>query len=142
VGDPVKIETGMVGIPVQFRLIIYSKEFFMNQGLGLLVYPVKDIAQAKALYSKLLGIEPYYDGPYYVGFKVGDLEIGLDPNGHNAGLTGPIGYWQVNDIQKSLQVLLDAGAQVQQGVKDVGGGMLIAWVKDADGNITGLRQLP
>ena len=80
--------------------------------------------------------------PYYVGFKVGDQEIGLDPNGHNKGMTGPVGYWEVNDIKKSLQLLLDAGAQMQQEVKDVGGGKLTASVKDADGNIIGLIQSP
>ncbi len=112
----------------------------MNQGISLFVYPVKDIAQAKTLYSKLLGVEPYVDSAYYVGFRVGDQEIGLDPNGHNKGMTGPIGYRSVSDIRESLQLLLDAGAQVQQEVTDVGGGMLIAWVKDADNNLIGLRQ--
>ena len=114
----------------------------MNQGIRLLIYPVKDIARAKTLYSKLLGIEPYVDEAYYVGFRVGDQEIGLDPNGHNAGMTGPVGYWHVNDIKKSLKLLLDAGAQAQQEVKDVGGGKLIASVKDADSNIIGLIQSP
>jgi predicted enzyme related to lactoylglutathione lyase len=114
----------------------------MNQGISLFIYPVKDLAQAKAFYSKLLGIKPYVDGAYYVGFKVGDQEIGLDPNGHSKGMTGPVGYLQVADINKSLQSLLDAGAKTQQEVTDVGGGMLIAWVKDADGNIIGLRQFP
>ena len=114
----------------------------MNQGIRTVIYPVKDIAQAKTLYSKLLGVEPYMDEAYYVGFKVGDLEIGLDPNGHSQGMTGPVGYWHVNDIKKSLQSLLDAGAQVHQEVKDVGGGKLIASVKDADSNIIGLIQLP
>lgn len=114
----------------------------MNQGISLFVYPVKDIAQAKTLYSKLLGVEPYVASTYYVGFRVGDQEIGLDPNGHHKGMTGPIGYCQVDDIQNSLQVLLDAGAQTQQEVTDVGGGMLIAWVKDADNNLIGLRQFP
>ncbi len=109
----------------------------MNQGIRTVIYPVKDIAQAKTLYSKLLGIEPYTDEAYYVGFRVGDQEIGLDPNGHKAGMTG---YYHVNDIKKSLQLLLDAGAQAQQEVKDVGGGRLIASVKDADGNIIGLIQ--
>jgi len=112
----------------------------MNQGIKVFICPVKDIAQAKTLYSKLLGIEPYVDGAYYVGFKVGDQELGLDPNGHNKGMTGPVGYWQVNDIKKSLQSLLDAGAQMQEEVKDVGGGKLIASVKDADSNIIGLIQ--
>ena len=55
-------------------------------------------------------------------------------------MTGPVVYYHVSDIQQSLQALLDAGAHVQQEVKDVGGGRLTAWVKDADGNITGLMQ--
>jgi predicted enzyme related to lactoylglutathione lyase len=111
----------------------------MNQGIKTIIYPVKDLAHAKALFSKLLGIEPYADGPYYVGFRVGDQEIGLDPNGHKQGMTG---YYHVDDIKKSLQSLLDAGAQVQQEVKDVGGGRLTASVKDADDNIIGLIQEP
>jgi len=114
----------------------------MNQGIRTVIYPVKDIVQAKTLYSKLLGVEPYMDEVYYVGFRVEDQEIGLDPYGHNKGMTGPVGYFHVSDIQQSLQALLDAGAHVQQEVKDVGGGKLIAWVKDADGNIIGLLQLP
>ena len=57
-------------------------------------------------------------------------------------MTGPVGYWQVNDIKKSLQSLLDTGAQMQQEVKDVGEGKLTASVKDTDGNITGLIQEP
>jgi len=114
----------------------------MDQGFSVVIYPVSDLAQAKALYRTLLGVEPYVDEAYYVGFRVGDQEIGLDPHGHRKGMTGPVGYWQVNDIQTSLRQLLEGGAQVQQAVQDVGGGKLIAWVKDADGNITGLVQSP
>jgi len=112
------------------------------QGIRTFVYPVKDIAQAKTLYSKLLGVEPYMDEAYYVGFKIGDQDIGLDPNGHKQGMTGLVGYYHVDDIKKNLQNLLDAGAQIQQEVKDVGGGKLIATVRDASDNIIGLIQLP
>lgn len=114
----------------------------MNQGIRLFIYPVKDTTRAKTLYSKLLGVEPYFDGAYYVGFRVGDQEIGLDPNGHKQGMTGPVGYVYVKDIKKSRQLLLDAGATAHQEIKDVGGGKLIATVKDADGNILGLVQSP
>jgi predicted enzyme related to lactoylglutathione lyase len=114
----------------------------MTEGIKTIIYPVKDIAQAKKLYSEFLGVEPYVDEPYYVGFKVGGQEIGLDPHGHSQGLTGPVGYRDVDDIKKSLQSLLTAGGQVQQEVKDVGGGRLIASVKDADGNVIGLIQSP
>ena len=114
----------------------------MNQGIKTIIYPVKDLAQAKKLYSQLLGIEPAVDEAYYVGFRIGDQDIGLDTNGHRQGMTGPVGYYHVIDIQQSLQLLLDSGAQAQQPIKDVGGGKLIASVKDADGNMIGLIQLP
>ena len=114
----------------------------MTEGMKAIIYPVKDIARAKKLYSELLGAEPDMDEAYYVGFNVGGLDVGLDPNGHSQGMTGPVGYWHVDDIEKSLRSLLDAGAQAQQEVKDVGGGKLIASVKDADGNVIGLMQLP
>lgn len=109
----------------------------MNQGVRTIVYPVRDIARAKSLFRDLLGVEPYADAPYYVGFKVGDQDIGLDPHGHKEGMTV---YYHVDDIRKSLQGLVETGAQVQQDVKDVGGGRLIAIAKDADGNLIGLLQ--
>ncbi|MQA88403.1 MAG: hypothetical protein GEV03_28250 [Streptosporangiales bacterium] len=77
------------------------------------------------------------DEPYYVGFRIGDQELGLDPHGHSHGMTP---YWEVDDIKSSVQALLDAGAEAVQEVKDVGGGTLIASVKDQNGNIIGLRQ--
>lgn len=110
----------------------------MNQGVKTIIYPVNDLNQAKAIFRALLGVEPYADAPYYVGFKVEGQDIGLDPNGHRDGVTA---YHHVEDIRKTLQALLDAGAQLQQDVKDVGGGTLIATVKDTDGNIIGLRQV-
>jgi predicted enzyme related to lactoylglutathione lyase len=114
----------------------------MTSGIRTVIYPVKDLARAKTLYGKLLGVAPYADEAYYVGFRVGDQEVGLDPNGHNQGMTGPVGYVQVDDIEASLELLLEAGAETQQAIRDVGGGKLIASVKDADGNVTGLVQSP
>ena len=114
----------------------------MTSGIKTIVYPVKDLAQAKILYTKLLGVEPYADESYYVGFRVEGLEVGLDPHGHSHGVTGPIGYSEVEDISKSLKELLDAGAEAHQDIKDVGGGKLIALVKDSDGNMIGLAQSP
>jgi hypothetical protein len=78
----------------------------------------------------------------FVGFLVGDQDIGPDPNRFNQGLTGPTGYWQVDDIQESATRLFDAGAEMQQPVRDVNGGKLIASAKDAGGNSNGLIQSP
>ncbi len=113
----------------------------MNRGVRTVIYPVKDIARAKKLYGKLLG-EPMMDKPYYVGWRVGDQDIGLDPSGHSQGMTGAVAYWHVDDIQKTLRSLLDAGAESLQSPKDVGGGKLVAMAKDEDGNMIGLIQEP
>src|ERR1700694_4776711 len=112
----------------------------MTSGVKTILYPVKDLAQAKTLYGNLLGVKPDADSAYYVGFTVEGQHIGLLPNGHSEGMPGPVGYWHVDDIKQSLQLLLDAGATAQPAVKDVGGGRLIASVKDADGNVIGLIQ--
>ena len=112
----------------------------MSRGIMTIIYPVRDMARAKALYGTLAGA-PIADSPYYVGFRMGDQDIGLDPNGHKRGLTGPLAYWHVADVRKSLRQLQDAGAELLQDVKDVGGGKLIASVRDADGNV-GLLQEP
>jgi len=111
----------------------------MNQGIQIIIYPVKDAAKAKAQFQELLGVEPYADTPYYIGFKVGNQDIGLDPNGHQAGVTG---YYQVSDIQDSLQKLLNAGAEIVEALKDVGGGRQVTSVKDTNGNLIGLFQDP
>lgn len=112
----------------------------MTSGMKTVMYPVKDIAAAKQLYGKLFGVAPDMDEVYYVGFTVGGQHVGLDPNGHAKGMTGPVGYWHVDDINATLGALLAAGAETQQPVNDVGGGKLIATVTDVDGNVIGLLQ--
>ncbi|MFJ8331828.1 VOC family protein [Streptomyces sp. NPDC094437] len=112
----------------------------MTAGVRTIIYPVKDIDGAKALFRALLGTDPYVDEPYYVGFKDAGQDIGLDPGGHAQGLTGPVPYWHVDDIRGRLAALVAAGARVQQEVREVGGGRLIASVRDADGNLVGLVE--
>jgi predicted enzyme related to lactoylglutathione lyase len=108
----------------------------MAQTINLIVYPVKDREKAKAFYGRFLGAEPYVDSAWYVGYKVGNQEVGLDPNSR----VGPIVYTDVKDIRSSLQAMIEAGAEVVQDVKAVGDGLLIAQIRDADGNVVGLRQ--
>jgi predicted enzyme related to lactoylglutathione lyase len=112
----------------------------VNEGAKSIIYPVSDAAQARTLFTTLLGVEPYADEPYYVGFKIGDQEIGLDPHGHQKGITGLIAYFHVDNMQGTLQPLLAAGASIVHEPRDVGGGKLIATVNDADGNVIGLVQ--
>jgi predicted enzyme related to lactoylglutathione lyase len=109
----------------------------MNKGVKTILYPVKDMTQAKTLFSKFLGVEPYADQPYYVGFKINDQDIGLVPNNPEAGVTA---FYHVEDIKNSLQIFVDAGAMIIQDIKNVGGGRLVASVKDKDGNNIGFIE--
>jgi len=109
----------------------------MNKGIKTILYPVKDIDQSKTVFRKLLGVEPYADQPYYVGFRIDDQDIGLVPGNPEGGVTA---FFHVDDIKGSLQILVDAGAQIIQNIKNVGGERLVASAKDKDGNIIGLVQ--
>lgn len=114
----------------------------MIKGATVVLYPVFDLAGAKALFTRLLGVEPMADAPYYVGFQLADQHIGLDPNGAKRGMTGATPFFEVDDIRAVMGTLVETGATVAEDVRDVGGGLLVAMLKDADGNMIGLRQMP
>ena len=111
-----------------------------NQGVKTIIYPVKDVAKARQIFNALLGAEPMYEQPYYVGYKVADQDVGLDPNGHSQGITAAVPYWHCDDINERIAALQAAGAEVVRAPTDVGGGRLVANLKDADGNLIGLIQ--
>jgi len=106
----------------------------------VVLFPVRDVDKAKALFTTLLGIEPHADAPYYVGYSVNGTEIGLVPNGHDQGLNGPTPVFDVDDIVSMFAALQAAGAQAEQEPTDVGYGTLVARLRDGDGNAIGLRQ--
>jgi predicted enzyme related to lactoylglutathione lyase len=104
--------------------------------IKLIVYPARDIEAAKEFYTEFLETEPYADSQYYVGFKTDHLEIGLDPNAKDI-----ISYIDVDDIAECIEHCTTHGATLHQDTKDVGGGLLIAQLKDPNGNIIGIRQI-
>jgi predicted enzyme related to lactoylglutathione lyase len=106
------------------------------------IYPVQDLAGAKAVFGALFGRAPDMDQSYYVQWDVDGQQFGLDPNGHAKGMTGPVGYHRVDDIAATVAALLAAGGAEREAAHDVGGGRLVATVADADGNSIGLMQSP
>lgn len=74
------------------------------------LHPVSDLAAAKAVYTALLGMPPQADNSYYVGFDVDGHHVGLLPSGGPQGLTSPVAYWEVPDIEAKLAQLTEAGA--------------------------------
>ena len=113
-----------------------------TQGIKIVLHPVSDLAAAKAVYAALLGVPPTADADYYVGFEAEGQHIGLLPGGGPQGMTSPVAYWQVADIEAKLAEVTAAGATVKEPARDVGGGRLVASVTDADGNVLGLMQDP
>jgi predicted enzyme related to lactoylglutathione lyase len=112
----------------------------VSQSIKIVLFPVKDLEKSKAVFSALLGKEPDNDAPYYVGYEAGDQHIGLNPGGHAQGMTGPVVYWPVDDIDGRIKKLTDAGATVDQPPTEVGPGRKVASLRDADGNPFGLVQ--
>ena len=111
-----------------------------TQGIKTVLHPVSDLARAKAVYTALLGVAPQSDTPYYVGFEAAGQQIGLVPAGGPQGMTSPVAYWHVPDIEAKLAEVTAAGATLKDPARDVGGGRLVATVTDPDGNVLGLLQ--
>ena len=109
-------------------------------GIKTVLHPVTDMAAATSRYAALLGVAPQTDGPYYVGFEAAGQQIGLVPGGGPQGMTSPVSYWHVEDLEAKLAEVTTAGATLKEPVRDVGGGRLVATVTDPDGNVLGLLQ--
>jgi predicted enzyme related to lactoylglutathione lyase len=113
-----------------------------TQGIKTVLHPVSDLTAAKAVYTALLGVPPTADAEYYVGYDVDGQHIGLVPGGGPQGMTSPVVYWEVSDIEAKLAEVTAAGATLNEAPRDVGGGRLVATVTDPDGNVLGVLQDP
>jgi predicted enzyme related to lactoylglutathione lyase len=111
-----------------------------TEGIKTVLHPVSDLDKAKAVYTALLGAEPTADAPYYVGYDVAGQHIGLVPNAAQQGMTAPVAYWHVPDIEAKLAEVTAAGAEVKEAPRDVGNGRLVATFTDPDGNVLGVLQ--
>src|SRR5580704_11292297 len=97
-----------------------------TEGIKTVLHPVSDMAAAKPVYAALLGVPPQTDESYYVGFEAAGQQIGLVPREGPQGMTSPVVYWHVPDIEAKLAVVNDAGATEKEPAHDVGGGRLVA----------------
>ena len=102
----------------------------MSRGIKTILFPTSEIETTKRLFTRLLGTDPFVDEPYYVGFQVGDVQVGIDPTGEDRGMTGATPFFEVDDIRAAVDV------------RGVGGGKQIAMLSDADGSMIGLAQTP
>jgi predicted enzyme related to lactoylglutathione lyase len=111
-----------------------------TEGVKTVLRPASDLTAAKAVYAALLGVAPQHDSDYYVGFDVAGQRTGPVPGGGPQGMTSPVAFWYVSDIEAKLAEATGAAAIVTEPVRDVGGGRLVATISDPDGNLLGLFQ--
>ena len=111
-----------------------------TQGIKTVLHPVSDLAKAKEVYTALLGMAPQADSQYYVGYEAEGQQIGLVPAGGPQGMTSPVAYWHVADIEAKLAEVTAAGAKLKDAPRDVAAGRLVATFTDPDGNVLGLIQ--
>ncbi len=125
----------------------------MFLGLRTVVYQVDDLGEGKKWYSQVLGFDPYFDEPFYVGFNVGGFELGLIPRegdppqdlgemGGVGGVGGVTAYWGVENIDAAMAKLRELGPAVHTDVEDVGEGIRVASVIDPFGNVLGVIENP
>jgi len=114
------------------------------QGLRAVIYHAPDLAKTKAWYAEILGIEPYFDQPFYVGFNVAGYELGLDPDAASTpgGSGGVVAYWGVANAEATFRELISSGARERSAVQEVGEGIKVATVFDPFGNIFGIIENP
>jgi catechol 2,3-dioxygenase-like lactoylglutathione lyase family enzyme len=125
----------LVGIPS------FIERIQMILGLRTTIYPTPDLAAAKLWYAQVLGQQPYFDEPFYVGFNVGGFELGLIPDGE-PGVAGPQALWGVADASQEHARLIELGATSLDPVTDVGGGIKVGAVADPFGNRFGIIENP
>ena len=109
-------------------------------GLRTVIYPSPDLDAAKAWWTGYLGIEPYFDEPFYVGYTVAGYELGLLPSADPAD--GALTYWGVTDVEAAFAAALAAGGTEHAPVSEVGGGIVTATVRIPPGAILGLIYIP
>jgi len=111
-------------------------------GLRTVVYQVTDIEKAKKWYGEALGIAPYFDQSFYVGYNVGGFELGLHPlePGAPSGGGGAVAYWGVEEIAPSWDRLIGLGARARSAPMDVGEGIKVAVLEDPFGNLLGIIE--
>jgi predicted enzyme related to lactoylglutathione lyase len=126
----------------------------MLRGLATISFWADDVPAARAWYSELLGIEPYFQrpdagNPAYVEFRLGDYqhELGIidrkyAPPGTTADPGGVVAYWHVDDVAAALERLKAMGAKEHEPLTPREAGFVTASVVDPFGNILGVMYNP
>ena len=102
--------------------------------------PSADLAADTAWWVELLGQQPYFDQPFYVGFNVAGYELALLPDADASD--GALVYWGVDNVAEAVQASLASGSVEHTPISDVGENIVTATVRTPAGTILGLIYNP
>lgn len=116
------------------------------RGLTTVTFFADDLEQAKAWYSQVFEIEPYFArGDAYLEWRVGDyqhefgvLDSKYAPHALTGQPSGAIVYWAVDDVEAAYARLLALGASPHDKPTERGPGYVTASVLDPFGNVLGV----
>ena len=114
-------------------------------GLRTTIYKVTEVDAAKEWYTKTFETPPYFDEPFYVGFDIAGYELGLQPEEETEATNKTANvetYWGVADVVTEFDRFISLGATAHEEPQEVGGGIIVATVKDPWGNVLGLIHNP
>ncbi len=121
----------------------------MDLKLELVLVPVSDVDRAKAFYTEKVGFNLDVDHRAGDDFRV----VQMTPPGSACSISVGVGitdappgsarglHLVVPDIEAARAELVGRGVDVG-GIEDVGGGVLYATVRDPDGNLLLLQEMP
>ena len=120
------------------------------RGLSTVSYFATNHAAAKKWYTDFLGIEPYFERPGYVEFRLGDFqhELGIIDSTYVPGIesingrAGVIVYWHVDEVDAVFAKAISMGAKQHEAPQDRGHGFITATVVDPFGNMLGMMYNP
>ncbi|MCU6711064.1 VOC family protein [Paenibacillus sp. J5C_2022] len=125
------------------------------RGMANVSFWAEDLNTAKEWYTKLLGVEPYFqspnpENPAYIEYRIGDFqdELGIIDKKYApqtatlAGVGGATLYWHVDDVVGMLKKLEELGATQYEPLTERGVDWFTASVVDPFGNIIGLIHSP
>jgi hypothetical protein len=92
------------------------------------------------LVERVLGVRPYFEQPFYVGFEFGGYELGLLPTADPAD--GAVTLWGVDDLGAAMARAIELGAVEHGPATDVGDGIVTGSVRFPSGAILGLIYNP
>jgi predicted enzyme related to lactoylglutathione lyase len=114
---------------------------FLN--LQTCIYQVENLDKAKAWYTDVLEATPYFDEPFYAGFSVSGYELGLVAGATEAPEKPRVWpYFGVADAQAEYDRLIKLGGTALEPPHEVGGGIVVAAVRDPFRNPFGVIKNP